>query len=197
MIPSWVFTPPEVDQIPVERICPGTLGQLGRAKKSWPCVMEADRFPRFAWPLTLIDYSPTKGGTKEFIVRTYLWIQETDSSASMNKGTCLLSICTESHAQESASFCVPTFRSAEVRSNTASINKLASFSKIFDFEEVALLFQALLLMGWWSELAAAFQLLLSGQQTPGEKRNSIAALSVRKWTRAVAVQQVRMQDAHP
>lgn len=109
---------------------------------------------------------------------------ETDSSASMNKGTCLLSICTESHAQESASFCVPTFRSAEVRSNTASINKLASFSKIFDFEEVALLFQALLLMGRWSELAAAFQLLLSGQQTPGEKRNSIAALSGQKMDKS-------------
>lgn len=117
-------------------------------------------------------------------MRTYLWIQETDSSASMNKGTCLLSICTESHAQESASFCVPTFRSAAVRSNTASINKLASFSKIFDFEEVALLFQALLLMGRWSELAAAFQLLLSGQQTPGEKRNSIAALSGQKMDKS-------------
>ena len=49
-------------------------------------------------------YSKTKGGTKEFIVRTYLWM-ETDSSASMNKGTCLLSICTDTHKSRLASAC--------------------------------------------------------------------------------------------
>eukprot|EP00435_Cladocopium_sp_Y103_P045368 s1082_g13.t1 len=39
-------------------------------------------------------------------------------------------------------------------------------------------------MGRWSELAAALLLLLSSQQTPGEKRNSIAAFSGQKMDKS-------------